>query len=100
MSRAQHTQSPPPARSGAVRGVLPWMVGDGEGCAAVDGLVAVRGVLPSMSGNHFTWSLRLSTCERLANSISFFVFIRGKLSPAPFLCQAAFFFGCVLAGLP
>ena len=30
----------------AVRGVLPWMVGDGEGCAAVDGLVAVRGVLP------------------------------------------------------
>ena len=56
--RTTHTE-PPPARSGAVRGVLPWMVGDGEGCAAVDGLVAVRGVLPWMAGNHFTWSLRL-----------------------------------------
>ncbi len=62
---AQHTHRAPLARSGAVSGVLPSMVGDGEWCAAVDGLVAVRGVLPWMSGNHFT-SLHLGGVARVA----------------------------------
>ena len=56
--RTTHTE-PHVARSGAVSGALLSMVGDGEWCAAVDGLVAVSGVLPWMAGNHFTWSLRL-----------------------------------------